>query len=76
MGSDAFPGKISCAQGEIMSRESRIAALFVKWAGDKSPQILNGLYRVNFRGVYNVPQGRYKNPAICDAENLHAVSRG
>lgn len=35
----------------------------------------NGLYRVNQKGEYNVPMGRYKNPCICDAQNLMNVSR-
>ncbi|WP_372947992.1 DNA adenine methylase [Mariniphaga sp.] len=35
----------------------------------------NGLFRFNSKGGFNVPQGKYKNPKILDAENLVKVSQ-
>lgn len=35
----------------------------------------NGLFRLNRKGEFNVPHGRYKNPLICDKTNIMAVSK-
>jgi DNA adenine methylase len=35
----------------------------------------NGLWRVNSKGQFNVPVGRYTNPAILDADRLRAASQ-
>src|SRR5699024_9893167 len=34
----------------------------------------NGLYRVNSKGQFNTPYGKYKNPKIVDEELLYAIN--
>lgn len=35
----------------------------------------NGLYRVNSKGLFNVPFNKAKNPLICDKDNLRSCSK-
>lgn len=35
----------------------------------------NGLYRVNSKGLFNVPFNNAKNPLLCDEENLRSCSK-
>jgi DNA adenine methylase len=54
-------------EGPSAQRAARF--IYVNRAG------FNGMYRVNSRGEFNIPFGRYTNPTICDEERLRDCSR-
>ncbi len=59
-------------QEEITKKEKiKLAALFIYL----NRTCFNGLYRVNQKGEFNVPIGSYKNPRVCNEENLIAVNK-
>lgn len=58
--------------GLLLNENTKIekAALFIFL----NKTCFNGLYRVNKKGIYNVPFGKHETPTICDEENLSKIS--
>jgi DNA adenine methylase len=50
-------------------------AVIAAWVIYMNRTGFNGLWRVNGKGEYNVPFGRYTNPRICDEINLRACAK-
>jgi len=61
-------GKSSAAPIENYSAALAAMFIYLNRTG------FNGLFRLNSRGEFNVPAGRYINPRICDADNIRAVA--
>lgn len=54
---------------DTFTAESAALFIFLNKAG------YNGLYRVNRRGLFNVPSAHRKTLKICEPENIYAVSK-
>ena len=66
------PARAAATPGPAPGRyDATLAAMFIYL----NRTGFNGLFRLNRRGGFNVPAGRYADPAICDPEHIRLVAR-
>ncbi len=68
---DAYYAVRSRYNSSVRCSRSERTAMFIYL----NKTCFNGLHRVNHKGEFNVPAGRYKNPRILNVEALRAASR-
>ena len=68
----ARAGRVSAGdRGRAASASPDLAAMFIYL----NRTGFNGLFRLNRKGGFNVPAGRYADPRICDADRVRSVAR-
>jgi DNA adenine methylase len=66
------PARAAATSGPASRRyDATLAAMFIYL----NRTGFNGLFRLNRSGAFNVPAGRYADPAICDPEHIRSVAR-
>ena len=65
------PSRQAMGAGAATAYTPALAAMFIYL----NRTGFNGLFRLNRKGGFNVPAGRYANPRICDAPHIRAVAR-
>ena len=60
--------RVRDVQVDQYDKDADVAAWFIYL----NKTAFNGLYRVNKKNRFNTPLGKYKNPNICDIDNLKA----
>lgn len=81
VGGDKFYYQVRDGRFNPTRSRLRIQTDSAKYPSELAAQLLylnrtgfNGLFRLNAKGEFNVPVGRYVNPRICDERNLSAAS--
>ena len=69
---DKLIAMLTVMQNEFVPTDTELRKAYYLTKRNKT--CFNGLFRVNKKGLFNVPMGSYKNPMICDEDNLCAVS--
>jgi len=69
------------ARAELQSQSSDGSEVAARYTPELAAMLIflnrtgfNGLFRLNRRGGFNVPAGRYTDPRICDERHIHAVA--